>query len=157
MTKLIYVMAIGLLFVQCSSSKKSSSSSSSSPSSSSKYPNTNTMAKLDESTFQLTEVSTDESYGYTESNPIRVGGPFSDAVKNEQRFLNALLGPDNQVVKYRRTGSCCPFKTPNGIMDGGLLDRYEITYEGLEKPIYLFVNMYDYEYLKAPKGFTFKK
>jgi hypothetical protein len=27
----------------------------------------------------------------------------------------------------------------------------------LEKPIVLYINMYDYDMLMAPKGFTFKK
>lgn len=134
---LLLVFAV-LLFSSCSTSKKT--------------------AFLDNYTFLLTEISTDETYGYTEGNPIKVGGARqSEGPPNERRFLNALLGPNGEAVKYNRQGSCCHFSTPNGILGGGLLDRYEVTYEGLEKPIILFINMYDKDGLKAPKGFTFKK
>jgi dTDP-D-glucose 4,6-dehydratase len=52
---------------------------------------------LDDNTFKLTEISTDETYGYSEKNAIMVGGVTSNAGPlNEQRFLNALLGPNGQ-------------------------------------------------------------
>lgn len=42
-------------------------------------------------------------------------------------------------------------------MGGGLLDVYEITYDGLDKPIELYINMYDYNDPMIPVGFTPKK
>ena len=36
----------------------------------------------------------------------------------------------------------------------GLLDRYEVTYPGLEKPVVLYLNYYDYERPKIPVGFS---
>jgi len=139
------------LLQACSSSKKTTSNQKDTFSSS--------QAKLlNDQTFQLTSISDDDSYGYTEKNPVKVGGvKNSEGPTNERRFLNALLGPDNELVKYHRVGSCCPFDSPNGLMGGGMLDRYEVTYEGLNKPIILYINMYDYGVLLAPKGFTFKK
>ena len=114
---------------------------------------------LNNNTYQLKDVSDDETYGYTKENPVKVGGAYKDGAINERRFLNALLGPNGETIQYTRRGSCCTFKTPNGIMGGGLLDRYEIVYEEAhnEKPILLYINMYDYGILKAPKGFTFKQ
>lgn len=111
----------------------------------------------DENTFLLKEISTDKTYGYTEGNPIRVGGALDNGPLNERRFLNALAGPDGQDISYIRTGSCCPFKTPNGIKGTGLLDRYEITIKGMSKKKILYFNMYDRAILKAPVGFTIKK
>lgn len=110
----------------------------------------------DDNTFLLKEISTDKSYGYTEENPIRVGGALNDGPLNERRFLNALAGPDGQNITYIRTGSCCPFKSPNGIQGTGMLDRYEITLQGLSKKRILFINMYDRAILKVPVGFTVK-
>jgi hypothetical protein len=110
----------------------------------------------DSNTFLLTEISTDKSYGYTEENPIRVGGALNDGPLNERRFLNALAGPEGQDITYTRTGSCCPFKSPNGIEGTGLLDRYEVTIEGMSKKRILYINMYDRAILKAPVGFTIK-
>jgi len=40
---------------------------------------------------------------------------------------------------------------------GGLLDKYEVKYRGIEKPVLLFLNMYDYEQPVAPMGFTVAK
>jgi hypothetical protein len=98
--------------------------------------------------------STDKTYGYVETNPIKVGrrngGP-----RAEELFLSALRGPDGQHVKYERDGSCCAFETPNAwVGTEGLLDMYEVKYEGLKEPIILFLNMYDYEQPKVPVGFT---
>jgi hypothetical protein len=114
---------------------------------------------LDHNTFVLTAISEDDSYGYTEKNPVMVGGVnSSEGPLNERRFLNALLGPDGQKVTYHRTGSCCPFKSPNGMFNNGaLLDRYEVTYDGLSKPVFIYINMYDFGLLVAPKGFTIRK
>ena len=116
-------------------------------------------AMLNNSTFALADVSADASYGYKVENPIKVGGSKEQSgPANERRFLNALLGPNGEAVTYNRLGSCCAFETPNGLIGNtGLLDKYEVKYEGLEKPIILYINMYDYGELKAPKGFTFKK
>ena len=47
------------------------------------------------------------------------------------------------------------FKTPNlWIGDTVLLDRYEMTYEGLTKPVFLYIDFYDYEQPMVPVGFT---
>lgn len=118
--------------------------------------NNTQQALLDNNTFQLSGVSTDATYGYTEHNAIKVGGKRQGPL-NERRFLNALLGPQGQKITYKRTGSCCPFKTPNANAGSGLLDVFEITYEGLENPIKLYINMYDYAPLKAPKGFSYAR
>jgi hypothetical protein len=144
-----FIIAATLFVAACSGSKKT------------QYPevgqSSSKHAMLDNRTFKLTAVSTDSTYGYTEANPIKVGGGLDNGASNEQRFLNALLGPGGEAVSYTRRGSCCHFKTPNGIMGGGLLDAYIVTWPGQEKPIVLFINMYDPGALQAPKGFTFKQ
>jgi hypothetical protein len=105
---------------------------------------------LDENTFKITETSTDKTYGYTESNPIRVGnGP-----KNARRYLNALAGPKGQKIMYTRTGSCCTFKTPLGYGGIGQLDKYKVTWAGQTAPVILYLNMFESGVLKSPVGFT---
>lgn len=103
--------------------------------------------------FIIETTSTDETYGFTEKNPIRVGGT---SPANERRFLNSIFGPEGQKLTYERLGSCCHFKTPNGMLDTGLLDMYEVKYEGLKEPVVIYIDMYDYAPLAAPKGFTLK-
>jgi hypothetical protein len=145
------------IFSSCTGSKKTMQTNSGSTTSVNR--NSFKPEMLNEQTFLLKEVSNDDSYGYTPKNPINVGGvKESSGPLNERRFLNALLGPKGETITYNRRGSCCAFKTPNGLMNNtGLLDIYEITYEGLEKPITLYLNMYDPGELKAPKGFTIKQ
>ena len=77
---------------------------------------------------------------------------------NEQRFFNALAGPNGEKVTYKRQGSCCPFKTPNALFgDSGVLDMYEVIIEGSSEKIILYLNMYDSETLQVPVGFTLRK
>ncbi len=113
---------------------------------------------LDENTYLLTELSLDATYGYTEGNPIMVGGVHDgSAVLNERRFLNALLGPNGEAITYHRAGSCCGFETPNGFINNmGMLDIYIIEYPGAAQSIKLYINMYDAGDLKIPIGFTAK-
>lgn len=108
--------------------------------------------------FQLTEVSTDNTYGLSEKNPVEVGGnDKSEGPLNERRFLNALAGPNGEKVSYYRRGSCCPVKSSNGFMGLAMLDNYRVTWEGSKDTVSIFINMYDYGVLKAPVGFTIKK
>ena len=157
---ILLLMAAGLS--ACNPAKKTSSTSAPKTDASLDSPpgnpsfNKSQAELLDANTFKLIGVSDDGTYGYTEKNPIKVGGSVQGGAANERRYLNALLGPNGEKIEYVRRGSCCMFKTPNGISGTGLLDAYEVKYAGLDKPIVLYVNMYDYGYLKAPKGFTFK-
>jgi hypothetical protein len=94
-----------------------------------------------------------DDYGYSEKNPIKTGG----GPQGERAFLNRLAGPNGESVRYNRLGSCCSFSTPNSPMGGGLLDRYEVLIEGQSQTKILYLNMYDFEKPKIPKGFTEKK
>jgi hypothetical protein len=89
------------------------------------------------------------AYGFSPENPIHVGG----GPTGQRAFLEALRGPEGQPLAWRRLGSCCEFETPNGLMGLGLLDLYEVTYEGLEQPVILYLNMYDSGPVAAPAGF----
>jgi hypothetical protein len=101
--------------------------------------------------ISISEVSTDQDYGRVESKAIKVGGGPS----REREYLMLLRGPNGEPVRFERDGSCCGFETPNGIMGGGLLDIYSVWIGSASEPEKLYINMYDYEQPKAPKGFTF--
>ena len=108
--------------------------------------------------FALTEISDDKTYGYKESNPIKVGGSNeSKGPLNERRFLNALTGPNGEAIEYVRVGSCCPFNTKNGFMGQGMLDKYKITWSGQTEGVFIYINMYDKDKLKIPVGLSVKK
>jgi hypothetical protein len=109
---------------------------------------------LNQTTFVVTDISTDSTYGLTKKNPVNVGGvEKSEGPLNERRFLNALTGPNGEAISYFRAGSCCSFKTKNGFMGKGLLDRYMVTWEGSADTVSIYINMYDFGELKAPVGF----
>lgn len=114
----------------------------------------------DNQTFVLTEISNDPTYGYSEKNPIQVGGVATkEGPINERRYLNALAGPNGEKVTYHRAGSCCPIKSKNDPFGLGqvMLDNYRVTWEGTKDTVSIYINMYDSGKLKAPKGFTIKK
>lgn len=94
-------------------------------------------------------------YGYSPENPIRVGGASPrQGPPAERAYLSSLRGPNGEPVTYEREGSCCPFETENGFGGLGLLDGYKVEYDGIEKPVTLYLNMYDGGELGAPVGFT---
>jgi len=102
------------------------------------------------------ELAATRDYGVKPAYPIKVGGVEERrGPANERAYLSRLRGPQGQPVTYRRTGSCCPFETPRAIIGGaGLLDQYEIGYDGLATPVVLFFDMYERETPRAPQGFT---
>ncbi|MBD8082762.1 2-dehydro-3-deoxyphosphooctonate aldolase [Chryseobacterium sp. GCR10] len=100
-------------------------------------------------------MSSDETYGYTEKNPVKVGGA-TNGPSNERKYLNSLTGPNGEAVSFVRNGSCCAFSTKNSPFGGGLLDMYSVTYEGKKDTVTLYLNMYDKGKLKAPAGFKIK-
>lgn len=93
-------------------------------------------------------------YGFSIGNPIRCAQLSGIAPASERAYLDRLRGPSGEVVQYRRLGSCCHFPTPNGVLQQtGLLDVYEVRYQGLPQPARLYLNMYDPGELEAPSGF----
>ncbi len=106
------------------------------------------------SSYKYVEASSDHTYGFTPENPIQVGGSnIGIGSSSERKYLNRLKGPNGEQIQYKRRGSCCFFKTPNGFNGEGLLDAYIITYPGLKEPVVLYLNMYDLGAQFAPMGF----
>jgi hypothetical protein len=144
------IMVLGLTCILACASQKNTTSANQGDT------RTKAVEFLDDNTYLLTEKSDDKSYGFDQANPIKVGKEDSGP-KNERRFLNALLGPNGEALKYFRAGSCCAFKTPNGMIDNtGMLDRYRITWTGAKDTLNIYLNLYDKGDLKIPVGLTAK-
>ena len=154
MKRLFYIIGITLLLVGCKTTAKVGGKTGKMMD----YGSPRVKQELvNDQMFLIKNYATDKTYGYSEKNPIIVGkeggGP-----KDERRFLNALAGPNSEEISYKRLGSCCEFSTKNGLFgDSGMLDMYEVTYEGLNKSIVLYFNMYDSDVLQVPVGFTLRK
>ena len=91
------------------------------------------------------EIADDDSYGYSEDNPIRVGGDAFDGPPRARAFLDNLLGSNGEAVSYERTGSVPTVDT--------VLDGYAVSIDGGETAT-LYVDQYSYSEPLAPVGFT---
>jgi hypothetical protein len=90
------------------------------------------------------------AFATTKEHPVQVGGGAMYVAARERRYLDALRGPMGEPVQYKRTGSI-----PVDPEGRTILDRYEVSYPGLDKPLALFLDAYHFdEGLRAPKGFT---
>jgi hypothetical protein len=109
-------------------------------------------------TFVIAAFSKDKKYGYDKDYPINIFylNTKNDTI-NQPRFLNALAGPNGEKITYKKLESCCPFPTKRFETGAGLLDVYEIYWEGQEKPIKLYLNIYEKGILMVPVGLTLKK
>lgn len=89
-------------------------------------------------------ISTDPTYGYTQENPIKVGGGDFGGPPRERAYLDNLCGPNGEKISYDRGGSL-PFGDT-------ILDVFEIT--GVKKAVALYIDEYTYMEPQAPVGFT---
>lgn len=88
-------------------------------------------------------VSTDSTYGYTEENPVKVGG----SVGGEKIYLSYLHCQNSVEKDIYRIGS-----TGGGV---NILDAYSIKCG--EKESVIYIDMYDFENPYIPMGFDYKK
>jgi hypothetical protein len=97
-------------------------------------------------------ISTDPDYGLSPSKPVRVGGGALYVAARERRYLEALRGPAGQQISFKRLGQTRPPGAGPNSLD--IIDDWQITYEGLEKPISIYIDAYRYGEPRAPVGFT---
>ena len=113
---------------------------------------------VENNTFYISEFSKDLKYGYNKDYPINI---FFESTRNvtinQQRFLNALAGPKGEKITYTKLESCCPFPTKRSEMGAGLLDVYELKWEGQKSPVILYLNIYEKGVLMVPFGLSLKK
>ncbi len=109
-------------------------------------------------TFVLAGVSQDKKYGYNKNYPVNIFFQGTrDEVVNQPRYLNALAGPNGEKISYKKLENCCPFPSKNTFSGAGVLDVYEITWEGNDKPLKIYLNIYEKGIVMAPMGLTVKK
>lgn len=111
-----------------------------------------------EKTFTITETSTDAKYGFDQDYPVNLGFlPIQTAEINIKRYFGALSGPNGEALKYNKVDSCCPFPSKKNEMGAGIIDIYEVTWEGLKTPHRVYINLYEKGKVMAPKGFGIRK
>lgn len=92
----------------------------------------------------LCAVSADPTYGTTTENPIKVGGDWTEGPYRERAFMDLLRGPNGEEITYERVRS----EQVGDI----ILDVYEIN--GLAEKVTLYLDMYNFDVLEIPAGFT---
>ena len=108
-------------------------------------------------TFYISEFSKDKKYGYDKDYPINIFyGDTQNETINQLRFLNALAGPKGEKITFTKLESCCPFPTKRSEMGVGLLDVYELKWEGQKSPVILYLNIYEKGILMVPFGLRLK-
>jgi hypothetical protein len=93
-------------------------------------------------------ISGDEKYGFTAENPIKVDGGIREGPPRERRYLDTLRGPAGQGLRHRRLGSVM------GPDNQTILDMYEVSHDGIDAPVRLYLDEYHSGDLKAPTGFV---
>lgn len=113
---------------------------------------------LSNNVFENKVFAKDKKYGYNKDYPVNL---FYQDTKNENinqpRFLDALAGPNGEKVSYRKLESCCPFPSKRAASGAGLLDVFEISWDGNLKPLTIYLNIYEKGILMVPMGLTLKK
>ncbi|MBP6425063.1 MAG: 2-dehydro-3-deoxyphosphooctonate aldolase [Flavobacterium sp.] len=147
MKKILFLFSISLLISSCVSTRS-------------------TIKNVDDSapdlivkgdnTFEINQFSTDKKYGYDKDYPINIFYKTTNTDANQERFLNALAGPKGEKITYTKLESCCPFPTKRSDMGAGFLDVYELKWEGQNKPILLYINIYEKGILMVPLGLRLK-
>lgn len=108
--------------------------------------------------YVITEYATDSKYGYDQDYPINIG--FINEKQediNIQYYFSGLEGPNGEKISYKKVDTCCPFPTKNSLMGAGTIGIYEVTFEGSNKNITLYFNIYEKGKILCPKGFSIKK
>ncbi|WP_264563848.1 2-dehydro-3-deoxyphosphooctonate aldolase [Flavobacterium sp. N3904] len=149
MKKILVFIALLLLMVSCGSIKSSLKN----------IDNNAPVPVLGKNnTFVITEYSKDKRYGYDKDYPINIyyRGTKNDTI-NQKYFLKALAGPKGEKITYTKLENCCPFPTKNSDVGAGFLDVYELQWEGLKKPVLLYLNIYERGLLMVPVGLSLKK
>jgi hypothetical protein len=109
-------------------------------------------------TFIITEYSTDKKYGYNKDYPVNIFfNNTNNETINQERFINALAGPKGEKITFTKLESCCPFPTKRSDMGAGLLDVFELKWDGQKQPVLLYLNIYEKGVIKVPVGLTLKK
>lgn len=111
-----------------------------------------------EKTFVITEISSDRKYGYDQDYPVNLGFlPIQTAEINVKRYFGALAGPKGETITYEKVDSCCPFPSAKNDMGAGIIDIYEVKWDGLKEPKRIYINLYEKGQVLAPEGFGIKK
>ena len=91
-----------------------------------------------------------KSIGFSDKKLSELTKTSEDIVRKKRTALKVL-------PVYKKVDTCCPFPTKNSLMGAGTIGIYEVTFEGSNKNITLYFNIYEKGKILCPKGFSIKK
>ena len=108
--------------------------------------------------YVITEYATDNKYGYDQDYPINIGFIHEKQEDiNIQYYFNGLEGPNGEKISYKKVDTCCPFPSKNSLMGAGTVGIYEVTFDGSNKKVMMYFNIFEKGKILCPKGFAIKK
>lgn len=108
--------------------------------------------------FEIEGPAKSKKYGYTEKDPIKVGGGVSAGY--HFMFLQHLRGKNGERLQVERLGSCCDYKNADadiGLNGSGVLTTFKIYYPGMPEPKILYFDKYRKGKLYIPHWLTWEK
>lgn len=107
--------------------------------------------------LRLSKKALRNSYGFKETDPVKVGNGPEGGPANARMYLDLLRDPGGRAVQYTFAGSCCPYTSANGLLGKtALLDKYEISYraaDGSKKKDIVYISYFDFEEPMILPGF----
>lgn len=105
--------------------------------------------------LRIDGISTDPTYGFTPDNPIKLGGiPSRDMDFRIQSYFSRVITPEGLPIQWEPMRPCCPFHTPHGVGEEGMLEVYYITLPGQRRTRF-FVDHYEEGTVLTPVGTLF--
>ena len=114
-------------------------------------------ASQDRPHFEIKGTAKSKNYGYSESEPIKVGGGTSAGY--HFMFLEQLRGPNGETLEVSRIGSCGNYPDPDTTLTKfkeGVLTCFSINCPAFKKPRTLYFDKYRTGDLYLPKDLTWK-
>ena len=97
--------------------------------------------------------ASDPEYGLVQKKPIPIGGGPMYMAGRQRNYLNALRGPQGQVLRIGNSVGSAPVP---GDPERAIVDSFSVSYDGENGPVgkTIFMDAYHFDAPKVPVGFT---
>ena len=114
-------------------------------------------AAMPEVEFDIKGPAKSKKYGYSEKDPIRMGGGTSAG--HHFQFVWHLRGPNGEQLETVRIGSCGQYNNPDPTLtkyDKGVLTCFSVNCAAFKEPKILYFDKYRTGDLYIPKDLTWQ-
>lgn len=108
--------------------------------------------------LRLTKAADNDAYGFTPQRPVLVGKGPEGGPNNVRAYLELLRDAKGQPLKYKRVGTCCPYKSDHAFFGKeALQEKYQVTYtavDGSPKTNFIYFSFFDFAEPLIPVGLS---